>query len=95
MKIATLIAIALSFNAAANAADVPQQPLVSATSVFVCDKGIPHLVTLIATFPDGTVVRIDSDHMHGFKTAKQILEYGETAKDKFWYGANCGGDTSA
>jgi hypothetical protein len=74
--------------------EVPSKPPVTATSFIVCSEHGPQLVSMIVTYADGSVLRIDLDQMHGFTTPQQIMAYGETAQDKYGYYVKCKGEVS-
>jgi hypothetical protein len=68
--------------------DLPSEGLKSATAFVLCDEK-PHLVGMVFTYADGTVVRLDADHMHGFKTAYEVFQFGEKAPDTGVFSYGC------
>lgn len=71
--------------------DVPQEVPLTSTSTIICTDHGDQLMSLIVTFADGKVLRIDNGQMHGFTTPEQILSYGNLAKDTFGYYMKCKG----
>ena len=71
------------------AADLPESRPSSVTEVVVCPSGREQILVVVLTYPDGTVLRFDADHMHGF-TVDQLLQYALTAKDKWTESEKCG-----
>lgn len=71
--------------------DLPKEVPQTATLFYTCESGKPEIVALVVTFKDGSIVRIDSQHMHGIPEAKYVAAYGDMAPDKQSYGVGgCG-----
>lgn len=93
-----IIGIVAADFAAASEKPVPDGPqlslegLVSATAFVMCDDK-PHLVGMVLVYVDGKtaarVIRIDAEHMYGFKTPAEIFEFAEHAVDKGVYSYGC------
>jgi hypothetical protein len=90
----SLACSAIMLSTAYAAPEVPKEPPVSATSFVICGEHGPQLVSMIVTFADGKVLRIDLDQMHGFTIPQEIMAYGESAKDKYGYYVKCKGEVS-
>ena len=68
--------------------DLPSEGLKSATAFVFCDEK-PHLVGMVFVYVDGTIVRLDAEHMHGFKTAYEVFQFGERAPDTGVFSYGC------
>lgn len=71
-------------------ADIPHvQPLYASTVGYCPDHIHPQVINATFTYPDGVVMDFNAEHMHGFESAKQLLEYAFTAVEHHEYFAQC------
>ena len=79
----------------AKSQDTPERPKpLTATVVGVCEHHNPAIMVVIFTYPTGKVLVVDGQHMQGFKSPQELIQYAATAETTNSYAQTCG-DTSA
>jgi hypothetical protein len=71
---------------------LPREAPATATGFVVCKPGqkTQRVVAIVFTYPSGRMIRVDWEHLYGFKDANEMYKYAMAAPDQAVYTVGCG-----